>query len=76
MKVTTKGQVTIPQEFREQLGIQPGAEVEFSIEGDGLRLTPVKKATENARKLVQRLRGSASLGMTTDEIMALTRGEA
>jgi antitoxin PrlF len=75
MKVTTKGQVTIPQEFRNRLGIQPGAEVEFSIDGEALKITPVKKVNETARRLVQRLRGSASLGMSTDEIMSLTRGE-
>ena len=37
MKVTTKGQVTIPQDIREQLGIYPGSEVEFIIDGNSVR---------------------------------------
>ena len=75
MKVTTKGQVTIPQEFREQLDLQPGAEVEFRLEGKELKLIPVRKAHERGRRIVEQLRGTATVRMTTDEIMALTRGE-
>ncbi len=76
MKVTTKGQVTIPMEIREQLGIQPGADVEFAIEGNAIKITPVKKATLRGRRIVEHLRGKGTVRMTTDEIMALTRGEA
>ena len=75
MKVTTKGQVTIPIEVRERLGIYPGAEVEFTIEGRAAKLTPIRRTTKAAKRLVQRLQGRATLGMTTDEILALTRGE-
>ena len=74
MKVTTKGQVTIPLEIREQLDIQPGAEVEFVVEGNVVRLVPVKRASVHGRHIVTRLRGKGSVQMTTDEIMALTRG--
>jgi len=72
-KVTTKGQVTIPQEIREQLGIHPGSTVEFAVEGDVVTL---RKSQENGRGalIVERLRGVAPPGLTTDEIMALTRG--
>jgi len=73
MKVTTKGQVTIPVEIREKLGIQPGAEMEFAVDGDTIRVTPVRKAAAQGRRIVQRLRGKATARMTTDEIMALTR---
>jgi len=75
MRVTTKGQVTIPQEIREQLDLQPGAEVEFRLEGKELKLILVRKAHERGRRIVEQLRGTATVRMTTDEIMALTRGK-
>jgi AbrB family looped-hinge helix DNA binding protein len=74
MKVTTKGQVTIPLEVRERLNILPGAEVEFVVEGDAARMIPVKTAT-HGRRLVERMRGKGTVQMSTDEIMALTRGD-
>ena len=73
MKVTTKGQVTIPQEIREQLGIQPGAEVEFHIEGKAVKMIPVRKARLRGRRIVEHLRGRGRVKLTTDEIMAMTR---
>jgi AbrB family looped-hinge helix DNA binding protein len=76
MKVTTKGQVTIPQGIREQLGIFPGADVDFSIDGGDIRLTPTKTAQPTGKGLVERMRGRATVKMTTDEILALTRGES
>jgi AbrB family looped-hinge helix DNA binding protein len=72
MRVTSKGQVTIPQELREQFGIQPGAEVRFAADGDGIRITKASDS-ERGRALVARMRGRAGSGMSTDEIMALTR---
>jgi AbrB family looped-hinge helix DNA binding protein len=74
MKVTTKGQVTIPLEIREELNIQPGSEVEFVVEGDIVKLMPVKRAARGNR-ITSHLRGRATIRMSTDEIMALTRGE-
>jgi AbrB family looped-hinge helix DNA binding protein len=74
VRVTSKGQVTIPQEIREQLGIYPGCEVQFRIEGDGVRITKLNDGGRG-RSLVERMRGRARGGMSTDEIMALTRGE-
>jgi len=74
MKVTTKGQVTIPQEIREKMGIQPGAEVEFEVKGDVLRMKMVRRAQTRGREIIEHLRGRATVKMTTDEIMALTRG--
>jgi AbrB family looped-hinge helix DNA binding protein len=74
VKITSKGQVTIPQTVRERLGFLPHTEVEWEIDGNTARL---RKVASNRRgeALIQRLRGSAGPGMTTDEIMALTRGE-
>lgn len=74
MKVTSKGQVTIPQEVREELGICPGAEVEFVVENGTARIIPQKAPSAHARRIVDRLRGTGTVRMTTDEIMALTRG--
>ena len=72
MRVTSKGQVTIPQAIREQLGIQPGSEVGFEVDGDAIRI--VKTApSARGRVLVDRLRGSGHGRMSTDEILALTR---
>lgn len=76
MRVTSKGQVTIPIEIRAQLGFLPETEVEFAVMGDAAVLRRSEHPTRSpGRLLVERLRGSATVKMTTDEIMALTRGE-
>jgi AbrB family looped-hinge helix DNA binding protein len=69
MRVTRKGQVTIPLAIRQQVGILPDTEVEFAVRGDAVIL---KKASRGAR-LLQAMRGRATADLTTDEIMALTR---
>jgi AbrB family looped-hinge helix DNA binding protein len=74
MRVTTKGQVTIPLEIRERLSIHAGTEVEFTVEGNAVKLVPTGRSQARGRQLVGRLRGRATVRMTTDEIMALTRG--
>lgn len=74
MKVTTKGQVTIPLDIREKLHIGPGSEVEFEVQGNVIRIIAVKSAQKGGRRIVERLKGRASVKMSTDEIMALTRG--
>ncbi|MGH3436286.1 MAG: AbrB/MazE/SpoVT family DNA-binding domain-containing protein [Sciscionella sp.] len=81
MKVTTKGQVTIPMDIREQAGIHPGDEVDFVLNGDGVRI--VKAATDLTRgqQLVARMQERARHArraepeMTTNDLMALIRGE-
>ena len=74
MRVTIKGQVTIPEHIREKLGIRPQSEVDF-IEERG-RVYLVKKVNKAPRESrFRRFRGIATVKMTTDEIMALTRGE-
>ena len=74
MRVTTKGQVTIPLEIREQLSIHPGTDVEFVVEGNAVKLVPAKRNQARGKRVVERLRGRATVRMTTDEIIALTRG--
>ena len=80
MRVTSKGQVTIPIAIRQQAGIFPETEVEFGFSNDTVT---IKKASGNGRRcsrgeeIVARARanpGTVSLELTTDQIMALTRG--
>jgi antitoxin PrlF len=73
MRVTSKGQVTIPQDVREQLGITPGSEVDFQLDSHGARL--VRVDTGEGRALAAGMRGRATKAMSTEEIMALTRGD-
>jgi antitoxin PrlF len=73
MRVTSKGQVTIPQAVRERLGITPGSEVDFELDRDGARL--VRARTSRGDELVERMVGRGTVELSTDEIMALTRGE-
>ncbi len=72
-KMTTKGQVTLPKRLRDHLGLKPGSNVEFELAEDGRVF--VKTCNPSPESRFAPLRGSAKLGMTTDEIMALTRGE-
>jgi len=74
MRVTTKGQVTIPQHIREKLGITPATEVDFIEEKGRIFLVQRKDEKAGIRKFAK-LRGLATVKMTTDEIMALTRTE-
>ena len=74
MKVTEKGQVTIPKELRDVLGIGAGSEVEFERRDDTIVVRKIRSADGRGRQLAERLRGRGDVGMTTDEIMSLTRG--
>ncbi len=78
MKITTKGQVTIPVEIREKLGLLPNTEVEFEIVGKAVRMRKVRRADRAGRRgksIVERLRGRGTVRMSTDEILSLTRGD-
>ncbi len=73
-KVTSKGQVTIPKAVRDRLGIAPGSAITFEMEADG-RVLLVKADRKRTSSRFEALRGRAGKGLTTDQIMALTRGE-
>ena len=75
MRITTKGQVTIPRDVREKMGLLPHSEVEFGVEGNVVVLRKVSTPEGRGKKIVERMRGRATVRMSTDEIMALTRGE-
>ena len=72
MTITEKGQVTIPLAIREALGLRPASEVEFVMEGDHAILKKKEQVEIAAERLAQ-YKGAATAGMTTDQIMALTR---
>ena len=77
VKITSKGQVTIPQDIREQAGLMPGMEVDFVLDEDGVvRLVQPEQQPPNPAliRAIERLRGKADTSMSTEEIMALTRG--
>ena len=76
MRITSKGQVTIPLEIREKLGLLPNTEVEFAIDRDGVRLTKAARPGKRSRgrEIVEHTRGRGSGTLTTDEIMRLMRG--
>jgi len=75
MRITSKGQVTIPTHIRQQLGLLPATEVEFEIAGDTVRIRKVEEGSRRGESLVALMRGRATTKMSTDEIMALTREE-
>jgi len=75
MRITTKGQVTIPQGIRERNGFLPHTEVEFVEEEGAVVIRKAEGGNRQAREWVRRYRGSLRSGMTTDELMRLTRGD-
>lgn len=70
MRVTSKGQVTIPLEVRRALGIEAGSEVRFELDRDGARLLTDEAELEED---LARMRGAGDAPLTTDEILAFTR---
>lgn len=72
--VTVKGQVTIPKAVRDHLGIKPGSIVEFGLDPDG-RVVLSHPAVPRPKSRFTEFMGAAGPGLTTDEVMALTRGE-
>jgi antitoxin PrlF len=75
VRVTSKGQVTIPKKVRDRLGIKPGRKVDFEVAEDGRAfLRRVGKRIVKPSRF-ERVRGTATSGLTTDAIMALIRGE-
>jgi AbrB family looped-hinge helix DNA binding protein len=76
MRLTSKGQVTIPMEIREKLGLLPHTEVEFEIDRDAVRIkkAAAPRTMDRGRALVEHMRGRGTRRLTTDQIMKLTRG--
>jgi antitoxin PrlF len=77
-QLTVKGQVTIPKRVRDHLGIKPGSGVEFEVDDRGevvLRKAGRRGKPAGRRSRFAAVRGAATVKMSTDEILALTRGE-
>jgi bifunctional DNA-binding transcriptional regulator/antitoxin component of YhaV-PrlF toxin-antitoxin module len=77
MRVTSKGQVTIPQNVRESMGILPAeTEIEFLLDENGRWYLNKAQAGEKRLSRFRSAHKTAQLTMNTDDIMTLTRGEA
>ncbi len=76
MRITSKGQVTIPMGIREELGLLPNTEVAFEIDRGAVRITKVAapRTIDRGRALIEHMRGRGTRRITTDQIMKLTRG--
>ena len=76
MRISAQGQVTIPSEIREKLGLVPDTEVDFEVDGDAVRIVRAPARQGRGAAIITKLRGKVKGGMSTDEVMALVRGEA
>jgi AbrB family looped-hinge helix DNA binding protein len=76
VKLTKKGQVTIPLALRKKFGLLPATEVAFEEADEGVLIKPAAASRRRqAESWLKRARGSATVKLTTDEIISLTRGE-
>ncbi len=72
MRLSSKGRITIPLELRRKLGLDPDAEVDLEVVDNALRLRRVA-APGLVRDLVAKMRGTATSGKRTDQILKHTR---
>lgn len=75
MRITSKGQITIPQQVRRELGLEVGDEVEVVVRDGVAVIVAASGPTGRGRRTVEALLGRGDVDLSTDEIMALTRGE-
>jgi AbrB family looped-hinge helix DNA binding protein len=74
-KITSKGQVTVPKKIRDYLGLKAGSPVTFAqLDNGEIAIRPAKNRKPPLSRFAK-LRGRATVRMSTEEIMALTRGE-
>ncbi len=73
MRVSTKGQVTIPLGIREKLGLLPYTEVFMKINGSQVVIEKKADTSSRGKYVLSRMTGKASVKMSTDEIMKMTR---
>ncbi len=74
MKISPNGQITIPTDIQERLGLLPGTEIQLEVIGETLQLRKQPIANQGA-ELIAALRGKATRSVTTDDIMQLTRAD-
>lgn len=75
MKITSKGQVTIPQKIRKQFGFLPHTEVKFVVAENEVKLKKEKGNGARGKTIIDQMKGKGTVTMSTDEIMALTRDD-
>jgi AbrB family looped-hinge helix DNA binding protein len=77
VKITSKGQVTIPKEIRDELGFLPGTEVELVRDASEVRVRKLPEGRTRGDEIVDRLlkASGGDIPLSTDEIMRMTRGE-
>jgi AbrB family looped-hinge helix DNA binding protein len=77
MRITSKGQVTIPKGIRDEFGLLPGTEVQFVVEGGQVKVQKLEGDRTRGREIVERLQQASGgdIDLTTEEIMRMTRGE-
>lgn len=73
MRVSTKGQVTIPFDIRDKLGLLPHTEVVMKTQGSQVIIEKKAEGFIRGKRIINRMTGKASVKMTTDEIMKITR---
>lgn len=75
VRITSEGEVTIPREIRERFGLLPGTDVDFVVKANGVQLIKATHPSVPSRgeAIARRLRGTATVRMSTDEILALMR---
>lgn len=74
MRITQKGQVTIPEDIREKYGFLPYTDINFAEEKGRVYIIATNEK-HRGNTIIAHLRGTASVRLTTDEIMELTRGK-
>ena len=77
MRITSKGQVTIPADIRARAGLLPNMDVEFTFDGESVRIVRSASGDGSGRgaRIVNHLRSKGDVSLSTDEIMAMTRGD-
>ncbi len=75
MKLNSKGQVTIPADLRHRHGFTEGDDVDVVEDGSTLRIVHRTAGETRGERLVNRIRGRATTGLSTDELMDLLRGQ-
>jgi len=73
MRVSTKGQVTIPLDIRDQLGLLPNTEIFMIARGNRIIIEKKSNTSARGKYILNRMTGKASVKMSTDEIMKITR---
>ena len=71
LQIDSQGQVAIPSEIQEKLGLLPGTEVQIEVVGNTLQLR--KTGASRGSLLIETIRGKATAQLSTDEIMQITR---